>query len=528
MRQIFTSIFVVLAAVVCSAQNNLIANGSFDSSVGWTFVNQYGTDSTVDVNNTPDDTSDDIEAHLACLSVENGTLNIIRPSTEGWLHVGFYTSVELVPGFYSLDFDISWTGIAESWGEVYMGASEPTPNNEYSGDAKILNVLNGWDYGQEDYSGKATATPGALANSQTGVFEITTSGTYYFLYRTGGPNFGTQTIDNFTITSSNQPLAAKYTSSVTGKTATFTDNSVSATSRTWDFGDGNTSTVLNPIHTYSSDGAYKVKLTVSDGSASLSYSSWVFAGSSQNLITNGSFDNDSGWTKTNHYEDTNTGGLVTISDGVATITRTETAAGWAHVGLYTSLNLEPGSYQFDMRVSYEDVSDNWGEVYLGKVEPTPNQDYSGDMPVIKVLNGWSDTKTYSGLGTDSGVDTDFAELGFVEITESATYYLLFRTGGNSYGSSGITVDDFVLFPAANSLGLDEVSSSMFTLYPNPSTDLIYFSDDRFEGKKATLFDALGRKVGERVVNANAIDVSNLKRGNYFIKVEQQTLRLIKQ
>jgi YVTN family beta-propeller protein len=45
----------------------------------------------------------------------------------------------------------------------------------------------------------------------------------------------------------------------------FTDLSKNAATREWDFGDGNTSTDQNPMHTYASAGSYIVNLTVSDG-----------------------------------------------------------------------------------------------------------------------------------------------------------------------------------------------------------------------------------------------------------------------
>ena len=41
---------------------------------------------------------------------------------------------------------------------------------------------------------------------------------------------------------------------------TFTNNSVNAVSYTWDFGDGNTDTILNPSHTYSSSGTHIITL----------------------------------------------------------------------------------------------------------------------------------------------------------------------------------------------------------------------------------------------------------------------------
>ncbi|MEM6766366.1 MAG: PKD domain-containing protein, partial [Bacteroidota bacterium] len=47
-------------------------------------------------------------------------------------------------------------------------------------------------------------------------------------------------------------------------TITFTDQSISADTWLWDFGDGNTSTQQNPVHTYTSPGNYQVVLLVTE------------------------------------------------------------------------------------------------------------------------------------------------------------------------------------------------------------------------------------------------------------------------
>ncbi len=51
-----------------------------------------------------------------------------------------------------------------------------------------------------------------------------------------------------------------------GVTVQFTDNTPGATSWIWDFGDGNTSNIQNPTHTYTHDSLYIVTLTVQVGS----------------------------------------------------------------------------------------------------------------------------------------------------------------------------------------------------------------------------------------------------------------------
>lgn len=56
------------------------------------------------------------------------------------------------------------------------------------------------------------------------------------------------------------PTAA-FTSEIDNKTVTFTNISERALSYAWDFGDGETSTEENPVHTYAESGEYSVTLT---------------------------------------------------------------------------------------------------------------------------------------------------------------------------------------------------------------------------------------------------------------------------
>ncbi|WP_207492411.1 PKD domain-containing protein [Aridibaculum aurantiacum] len=51
-------------------------------------------------------------------------------------------------------------------------------------------------------------------------------------------------------------------------TRRFTDRSIGATAWSWEFGDGNTSTVASPTHTYAAPGVYRVRLTVTNGNCS--------------------------------------------------------------------------------------------------------------------------------------------------------------------------------------------------------------------------------------------------------------------
>ena len=68
----------------------------------------------------------------------------------------------------------------------------------------------------------------------------------------------------------NVPPTANFTFTTSGLTATFTDTSTDSdgtiASRSWNFGDGTTSTATNPVKTYGVSGTYTVTLTVTDNS----------------------------------------------------------------------------------------------------------------------------------------------------------------------------------------------------------------------------------------------------------------------
>jgi PKD repeat protein len=82
---------------------------------------------------------------------------------------------------------------------------------------------------------------------------------------------------------------------VNSSTATFTNTSQNAVSYAWDFGDGQTSTVQDPVHSYTADGNYTVRLIATNSCGNDTAYSTV------NIITVGGISDKGGVQKVSIY-----------------------------------------------------------------------------------------------------------------------------------------------------------------------------------------------------------------------------------
>ncbi len=104
-----------------------------------------------------------------------------------------------------------------------------------------------------------------------GVVEIKFESSCRYAYDNGGPDMGNGVyIDNIVVKQITDPPVADFTVSDTlacngSLTVNFEDRSVDFPDTwLWNFGDGNTSNLQNPVHTYISTGVYTVTLTASN------------------------------------------------------------------------------------------------------------------------------------------------------------------------------------------------------------------------------------------------------------------------
>ena len=108
---------------------------------------------------------------------------------------------------------------------------------------------------------------GVLDASGTSVsYTYNDAGSYTVALTATGPNgVDTLTRTNYVTVSPSPPIALFSANTTTGKKdlrVEFTNESIRYSSSSWNFGDGNTSSDTNPIHTYTTSGTFDVSLSV--------------------------------------------------------------------------------------------------------------------------------------------------------------------------------------------------------------------------------------------------------------------------
>jgi Zn-dependent metalloprotease/PKD repeat protein len=126
--------------------------------------------------------------------------------------------------------------------------------------------------------------PYATGNAETCTIATAQAGTYYINLKAYSTFSGVSLTGSYSTGSTNTAPTANFTFTTSGLTATFTDTSTDAqnniSSRSWNFGDGTTSTTTSPSHTYAAAGTYTVTETVTDsGGLSSTKSASVTVGS---------------------------------------------------------------------------------------------------------------------------------------------------------------------------------------------------------------------------------------------------------
>jgi PKD repeat protein len=194
-------------------------------------------DGTTNTNITVNESHvSNLQTLLGCDSIvtTNLTVNTIFPQITA------NSGNVVVCGDVSADFGIVVNGTNNTyqWFFDEVGGSD-------------FGLING-TYGESNFDTDTMTVQQLITNNYNG----------YYVYCEVTNEFGCTTrSDNDTIVANDLPTAS-YSSVVNAASVDFTDSSVDAVSFEWSFGDGNTTTLQSPSHTYAANGTYTVCLSV--------------------------------------------------------------------------------------------------------------------------------------------------------------------------------------------------------------------------------------------------------------------------
>ncbi|MEP7145806.1 MAG: PKD domain-containing protein [bacterium] len=190
--------------------------------------------------------------YISCVELENGNDNhiLVTYSTYGITHV-----------WESVNGGTSWTSIEGNIPDMPVRwiIINPINNNQ----ALAATELGVWS--TDNLNGTSTVwgpSNSGFANVSTHMLQYRMSDKVLIAVTHGRGLFST---DAFSIPAAD--FSAQRKISYINKNIQFTDNSTQATSWSWNFGDGITSTQKNPVHAYSAPGTYTVSLTINGGAS---------------------------------------------------------------------------------------------------------------------------------------------------------------------------------------------------------------------------------------------------------------------
>lgn len=346
----------------------------------------------------------------------------------------------------------------------------------------------------------------------TSAITVTTSGSYWV-----GKNQGCCTGgDTVYVVIESGPSAA-YNSSVNVLSANFSDQSTgNNTSWLWDFGDGNTSTLQNPSHTYNSPGTYMVCLTVTSSCGSDSTCSPVTVNCPPATAA-WSFANNG---LTINFSDNTVGSGLSYSwafgDG-----NTSTAQNPTHTYAI------PGSYTACLAITDSCGSDTLCQLITACALPTAAYSFTTNLGQVNFSDGSSNGVT--SWFWDFGDGNTSTQQNPMHTYANSGTYTACLTATDACGSD--TICDTV---NVNVIAIDALQQVSVTTYPNPVQGVLGV---RVTGLPAgqlqlRLRNVLGQSILERGllhtgnVLEMQIDMQSLASGMYFVELESEGQRYI--
>lgn len=198
--------------------------------------------------------------HVSCIAVQNGNDNHLLVT---------YSNYGVTSVWETTNGGTTWTSVEGNLPDMPIWWVIFNPNN--SDQAMLATETGVWT--TDDLNGTATdwspASTG-MPNVSTRMLQIRSSDRLVLAATHGRGLFSTDVF-----TSPTAEFFANKTVSYVGAPIQFSDASYKATSWSWNFGDATTSTLKNPVKSYSTPGPKTVTLTINNGAASVTKTAYI-------------------------------------------------------------------------------------------------------------------------------------------------------------------------------------------------------------------------------------------------------------
>jgi len=167
-----------------------------------------------------------------------------------------------------------------------------------------------------------------------------------------------------------------------------------------------------------------------------------------------------------------------------------------------------------------DASNNW----IGQGDAYPNGDYANPPGNNTIIPG---TDQYMAVRFNLDPDLEAGDpvyYGWVRVNIDMDGNVTYKD--YAYESTPNTPIDAGEMPAAS---IDDVSFNSINLYPNPCKDVLHIKTDKEEVSSIAIYGINGQLIPTEVNNStNSIDISNLSKGFYFVRVNNSFIKFIKE
>jgi PKD repeat protein len=382
-------------------------------------------------------------------------------------------------------------------------------------------------------------TPGA-STEQSPTVTYMVPGTYNVSLTVANAGGEDNVVKNayITVTATPTPPVANFVGNPTtitvGGTVAFTDQSTNnPTSWEWVFDGGEpaTSTDQNPTVTYNTAGTYTVKLTATnvDGSDAKTRTNYI------TVVEDGSFTADF------------IGNPTTVEEG-DTVYFTDQSLGnvtswnWEFSGGNPATSTEQSPsvvYEiagvYDVKLTISDGTNQDEEVKVGYVTVIPQPepvvaDFTANPTSVEIGGTVNFTDQSTGGVTSwnwqfpgGNPATSILPNPSVVYNTVGTYDVTLTVGNGTNQDEEVKTAYITVIPS----GIEGIDFDFVKIYPNPASDNIVVEALGLEA--VSIIDVLGKVVYTKTTNSDKefIDVSKLKKANYFIKVKTNSGEIVK-